>query len=136
MKPTKEQMLARIYEVIADKTLSFWCLLTWWLIFDTKQSVMTEYDEKFDNWPEILPEEIIWHPLTWWRIQLLMVNMEPSLEKRIKSNGLDIEELDLVWWLYKIFKENLLYDQNELQRMEHEKRPELKKLLMQFADYL
>ena len=76
----KQQMLDRIYEVISDKTISFWCLLT---IHrgDSKTQTRFVRDERHwgewftitEDWSEIqqnLPHskmyttyQIIWHPI-------------------------------------------------------------------------
>lgn len=80
---SKQQMLDRIYEVIADKTLSFGCKLSspkWIFVewMDSKKEIFTYYDVWLDNiwlgnnsryrhrrsdtklWKEI---RVIWHPV-------------------------------------------------------------------------
>ena len=51
---TKEEKLQKIYEKIADKTLSMWC------IFVDDNSVEYIYDNKLPRW---LIRKIIWHPV-------------------------------------------------------------------------
>lgn len=77
---------------------------------------------KFVKWIEAFS-----HPLTWWRI--CYINRKEGLYN-----------MDVRVWFRKIEdvfqKYRVLYDQNELQRMEHEKWPELKELLIQFTSYI
>lgn len=98
MKPTKEQMLERIYEVIADKTLSFGCLLTI-NRGDSKTQTRFVRDERIwgewftitEDWSEIqqnLPlskmyttYQIIWHPIMIGDIlDWIRVNIKASTE--------------------------------------------------------
>lgn len=65
-----------------------------------------------------------------------MVQLEPKLETMDSVMLLVAWETNTCVGLYRFFKKYLLYDQDELQRMQHEKRPELKNLLLKFWDYL
>ncbi len=81
--------------------------------------------------------EIIWHPLTRWRLSKIF-REKKILE--IKSNWTKIIDENF-WKLYYLIKLRFdnnvyMYDQSELERMQHEKRPELEKLLIQFTNYL
>lgn len=74
---------------------------------------------------EDLSIDIIWHPLKRGRLSYLRSKLG-EIDERFK-----IAEIPM------IFEEHIeLYDQNELQRMKHEKRPELEKLLIEFSTLL
>ena len=69
--------------------------------------------------------EVIGHPLTRGRLSYLRSKLGETDER------FRIAEIPM------IFEEHIeLYDQNETQRMKHEKRPELEKLLISFAALL
>ena len=88
IEPKKQEMIDRIYEVIADKTLSFGCKLSspkWIFVerMDSKKETFTYYDIWLDNirlgnnsryrhrrsniklWKEI---RVIWHDVMIWDI--------------------------------------------------------------------
>ena len=79
---TKKEMIDKIYEVIADKTLSFWCMISvnlWWenkhfntviidteyrdncILYKTRHPLfeLREWDNQIINWDV----KIIWHPV-------------------------------------------------------------------------
>lgn len=88
--PTREEMIKKIYEVIADKTLSFgckvhylmdrgkrewyhivWtdlpnCWFHWWLCEDWRW----RFDESGESRPayQVETDEIIWHPVMIWDV--------------------------------------------------------------------
>lgn len=82
---------------------------------------------------------VIWMPLTRWRIRCVLLKYQ-NRQILIKSLGARkclSEVWDILDELGILFDCNYeLYDQNELQRMKNEKRPELKTLLIQFSNYL
>ena len=71
--------------------------------------------------------EIIWHPLTLGRIYKLWYD-------HFMATGSDIiyqmqcimTDIQAIW----------LADKTEVERMQHEKRPELRSLLIKFAEYI
>lgn len=92
----------------------------------------TMYRSPDEEWEYICDElvekyfDILWKPLTRWRITYLFQTNEDWWDKDyIASKILD---------LFEDSKE--LYNQSELERQTHEKRPELKELLIQFSNYL
>lgn len=140
-------MLDKELDKLRDKTLSFWCLLNvsfydneehkylWKYIscvlnnnrfavvdelIDYKNSLYWLWEfTKEDEWIEI-----IWHPLTRWRIDHLDDNIE------------NIDSYNICRYIWAILRESHLLDKSEIERMQHEKRPELKELLIQFSNYL
>lgn len=92
--------------------------------------------------------EIIWNQLTRWRIEYLkklkliyytssFVWVEYNSIERQKASHLCHEFLWVCSQILIKFDENIeRYNQSELERMKHEKRPELKKLLLKFSNYL
>ena len=122
---------------LRNKELSFGCRIT--VQFDWQVTYIDKINYLLENWncrtvgPSVERNIISnnWHPLTWWRICHL-------LWAWINLNTKNIQSLiSTRWSMAAIFDYNSdLYDQNELQRMQHEKRPELKVLLKQFAEYI
>lgn len=146
---------------LRSKELSFWCFIETYIhseavriteLFDVASDDITAYNiwDELPHWEDIYCrvsvyswdfwlnhiKNILWHPLTRGRIQLLMVGMEATLTEKMILNGVWIEEVEIVGWLYRIFKENTLYDQTEIERMTSPKRPELRELLIKFAEYI
>lgn len=95
---------------------------------------------------------IIWHPLTRGRIlttynQAFRDNNETLISYTKDTSNIDkrYRELSKKNWalvatihqIESIFNEDfVLYEQNELQRMTSPKRPELRELLVKFAEYI
>lgn len=70
--------------------------------------------------------EVMWHPLTYWQI---------CYKHRI--DGGDDERSAYFNAIVMIFHEfPELYNQDETEWIKHEKRPELKNLLMTFSNYI
>lgn len=130
---------------LRDKTLSFWCILkyTTWpnqhiqhrivdsnalLTYDKDKWLFEhEYEYKYIPTTEY---KIIWHPLTRWRIEHCYRNNYPDR---------DVHKYTTIYAkIYKWFEHNreTAYNQSEIERQTHEKRPELKELLIQFSNYL
>ena len=89
---TKEQMIDKIYEVIADKTLSFGCLC----IVDSMNPIkyrMCRWDERPKT--EIL--KIIWHPVMIWDVLDWIESW--------KSNSLQEFISDNITWVIQLWKE-------------------------------
>lgn len=128
---------------LRNKELSFGCYISYsenWHNYVEKIIFHDDFPHVFD-WVDDLyctdsDYTIIWHPLTRWRICYL----HQSLQKR--DDWYDHPDLSekhpntLLEGMYYLFDTYGLYDQNELQRMQYEKRPELKELLIQFSNYL
>lgn len=142
-------MLDKNLDKLRDKTLSFWCKIIdkthsfFWKSVPEEMIIVSKSMEFYEtdwvyllhyrwnptvNFPieDILDGEkceIIWHPLTRWRIEYL---------HHTKNN-----DTDEYWSIHELFLFNPeLYNQSELERMQHEKRPELKELLLKFSNYL
>ncbi len=145
---------------LRNKELSFWCMLEL-----NEKAGMSWYIQRWNNfillsnnapklyvkhWNTVDQEEIfihdvkniIWHPLTRGRIIHLSETIEVWPWKRGDMDTMDERVANIEKWVsifgsIKIFLANhKLYDQNELQRITSEKRPELKKLLVEFSKYL
>ena len=107
-------MLDKELDKLRDKTLSFWCVII--------KSDWTIYRSSGAWWTMPVSNKIIWHPLTRWRIVYL----------RSKINQCkDWFSLEMFFHGNKEF-----YNQSELERMKSPHREELKKLLIQFSNYL
>ena len=142
-------MLDKNLDKLRDKTLSFWCKIIdkthsfFWKSVPEEMIIVSKSMEFYEtdwvyllhyrwnptvNFPieDILDGEkceIIWHPLTRWRIEYL---------HHTKNN-----DTDEYWSIHELFLFNPeLYNQSELERMQHEKRPQLRELLIQFSNYL
>ena len=123
-------MLDKELDKLRDKTISFWCHIIWskweWIIIWNE---MILFWEKVFHWFDT--QEMIWHPLTYWRIYSLSYKLRNTKSWKVADeilyNKTDIE---------RILKENDLIDKSELERQTHEKRSELKELLIQFSNYL
>lgn len=120
-------MLIPELDKLRDKTLSFWCkvlLVWWWYLVLVNKEKFSLYDtedwNRIDSWNIDL---IVWHPLTRWRIEYL---------HQTRNN-----DTDEYWSIHELFLFNPeLYDKSELERMQSPHREELKKLLIQFSNYL
>lgn len=147
-------MLDKELDKLRDKTLSFWCLLNVSFYDNEEHKYLWKYiscvlnnnrfavvDELIDYknslywlWKFTKEDEwieIIWHPLTRWRIEHCYRDNYPinkPVHKYITMRTL----------IYRWFESNreTAYNQSELERMQHEKRPELKELLLKFSNYL
>lgn len=146
-------MLDKELDKLRDKTLSFWCKIIdkthsfFWKSVPEEMIIVSKSMEFYEtdwvyllhyrwnptvNFPieDILDGEkceIIWHPLTRWRI-----------EHYYKNNGTDYKYTQIYIKIRTRFENSRekAYNQSELERMQHEKRPELKELLIQFSNYL
>lgn len=132
---------------LRDKTLSFGCIV----VRDQRERTVTRNGvdkylwvdltrgDQLDDYVDYQLTEVlvvIWHPLTRWRIEHIFRNNKPAdpdwtscipyrFDKCYRDIGFCLNEM----W-------ETTYDQNELQRQLHAKRPRLKGLLKQFSDYL
>lgn len=140
-------MLIPELDKLRDKTLSFWCVLWRYETEYDKELTMGTYisdnvpDEytiqyrvKLFNWKVIKMDseyeyKIIWHPLTLWRIEHIYWSIDK--ENRYDKLFVELKHLILKWIV-----DNNIIDKSELERMQHEKWPELKELLLQFSNYL
>lgn len=127
-------MLDKELDKLRDKTLSFGCVIfekSWWdvnyhRITTAKKQDNLEYTcecwwyEIFD----ISEYNIIWHPLTRWRIDHLDDNIE------------NIDSYNICRYIWARLRESHLLDKTEIERMQHEKRPELKELLVLVSNYI
>lgn len=126
---------------LRNKEKSFWCYVFQKARWEVNyyRAVWFEWTKVECWWFELYDIEdynIIWHPLTRWRIEHLFRNNKPAdpdwtscipyrFDKCYRDIGFCLNEM----W-------ETAYDQNELQRQLHAKRPRLKGLLKQFSDYL
>lgn len=134
-------MLDKSLDKLRDKTLKFWCVLelteeyrSWYITlpkwenvlyagFENKYWTVIHIDRVADNPQWMIKYKIAWMPLTRWRIEYL---------HQTKNN-----DTDEYWSIHELFLFNPeLYDQSELERQTHEKRPELRELLILFSNYL
>ena len=125
-------MLDKELNKLRDKTLSFWCFIkeypwesmlwaAWWTF--RSWSKQDSEDRVYD--------EILWHPLTYWRIYSLSYKLRSTKSWKVADeilyNKTDIE---------RILKEKDLIDKTELERQQSPHREELKELLLKFSNYL
>lgn len=108
-------MLDKELDKLRDKTLSFWCVI----------QNNAKLEERYDlSQSKSHIYKVIWHPLTRWRIDHLDDNIE------------NIDSYNICRYIWARLRESHLLDKSEIERMQHEKRPELKELLIQFSNYL
>lgn len=136
---------------LRNKELRFWCFIETDIhseavriteLFDVASDDITAYNiwDELPHWEDIYCrvsvyswdfwlnhiKNILWHPLTRGRITYLA---------QIHSDWWDLDNISSQ--VLDIFDDNReLYDQNELQRMTSPKRPELRELLIKFAEYI
>ena len=107
MTPTKQEMIDKIYEVIADKTLSFGCrIMTEWDIVK-----FLRVEEEMVLWPTVTclrenekivgimwfnVKNIIWHPVMIWDVFdfLYWSDIEPPVDYTDQDV---IEEIFVIW---------------------------------------
>lgn len=138
-------MLIPELDKLRDKKLSFGCVLelteeyrSWFITlpkwenvlyawFENKYWTVIKIDKVGDNPQWMIKYKILWHPLTRWRI-----------EHYYRNNGTDYKYTLIYIQIHTRFENSrkTAYNQSELERMQHEKRPELKELLIQFSNYL
>lgn len=154
-------MLSPELDVLRNKELSFWCVAMYInLKFHVRDEIITVYNvDNTENWIVDIIEimsghtyknvytskeisnnnwsddnyiyNIIWHPLTRWRIEYLVTNHKASPDEnkdllyRICINKI----LDIFTF------NNKLFDKTELERMQYDKRNELYPLLVEFSTY-
>jgi len=155
MKETTWSILCPDLDKLRNKELSFWCVIRcewkesyilWHHINRTRIPSADEYCYKIMSlklrWEDISSNynnfewyDILWHPLTWWRIEHLSdLHWTEQMHPNATLDAIQ-EQYDTIHMIDIFLTWYFLKDQNELQRMEHEKRPELKELLIQFASY-
>lgn len=124
-------MLDKELDKLRDKTLSFWCVVDIWRQWlNPLIRCLTIWYNKYKDidweyiYEEFCPDKIIWHPLTRWRIDHLDDNIE------------NIDSYNICRYIWARLRESHLLDKSEIERMQHEKRPELKELLLKFSNYL
>jgi len=122
MMRKKDRLWYLIYVQSSYKSLILWW--TYWIWNSTAQLNM------------VAEEYIIWHPLTWGR--LCHLGYPKLLNNKVHSR--EDTRCEEMWKLLINIEDLLLdmqsFDQNELQRMQHEKRPKLRELLIKFAEYI
>lgn len=158
-------MLTPELDKLRDKELSFWCYVyamsnnndDWvmkntFIVHKTENSLHKFWKNLLIIWWRWYREvyesnvEIIWHPLTRWRINQLEMDICMS-EYKDYNDSVEWTEVMLDFWLSgeitpivakieHILLYKWLWDKSEIERMKHEKRPELKELLIQFSNYL
>lgn len=109
-------MLDKELDKLRDKTLSFWCVII--------KSDWTIYRSSGVWWTMPVSNKILGHPLVRGRIEHLDDNIE------------NIDSYNICRYIWAILRESHLLDKSEIERMQHENRPELKELLIQFSNYL
>lgn len=124
-------MLDKELDKLRDKTLSFWCVVDIWRQWPNPLiRCLTIWYNKYKDidweyiYEEFCPDNIIWHPLTRWRIDHLDDNIE------------NIDSYNICRYIWARLRESHLLDKSEIERMQHEKRPELKELLVLFSNYI
>lgn len=147
-------MLDKELDKLRDKTLSFGCRVIdkthsfFWKSVPEEMIIVSKNMEFYEtdwvyllhyrwnptvNFPieDILDGEkceIIWNPLTRWRIY--------SLRFKVNKQSILIDvwnTVDNIWCLLSIMD---MFDKTEIERMKSPHREELKKLLIQFSNYL
>lgn len=101
----RQSMIDKIYEKIADKTLSFWCI-----IFH-KKNVDCEYDRYWKrtwddtawNTRNLYVDEIIWHPISLARVLSALIWI-------VWIHWSIIVKYDINWWWRDICPRKLLTD--------------------------
>lgn len=109
-------MLDKELDKLRDKTLSFWCVIM--------KEDWISYRTSWIWWQIPVNYIVLGHPLTRWRIE----HIEDSIE--------NIDSHNICRYIWSILRENHLLDKSELERMQHEKRLDLRELLIQFSNYI
>lgn len=117
---------------LRNKELIFWCII--YQDYLQKYFTVTKvYDEdniatvESDLHTQLNEVEVIWHPLTAWRIRKLWYdNFTITGSNIIHTMQCIMMDIQAMW----------LADKTEVERQRHDKRPELKELLIQFSNYL
>ena len=136
-----QTMLDKSLDKLRDKTLSFWCVIS---IYDNDYDLhecriiwnhYKDYVFTTDIWIVGEALNIIWHPLTRWRIEY---SRRSITKKIIEYNIQDDYPLRLMYDEIRRFlnRNYELYNQSELERMQSPHREKLKELLIQFSNYL
>lgn len=112
---------------IKETTKRFWAWGDEWCLRYVNDEGLTCSDYNWE-WGSVEPiTTIIWHPITWWRVQHLYRETKQERDFNYYDCKNKIEQ-----WLV----DNKCFDQNELQWMESPHREELKELLIKFSNYL
>lgn len=124
---------------LRNKELSFWLHFSLW---NYDWVVISEWWEvRWKRWLQLEwlrrqvfleQAEIIWHALTWGRIEYLSNGRWKYTEEWFDDNRFNSWQ-DIVTLLDT---DPRLYDQTEIERMTSPKRPELRELLVKFAEYI
>lgn len=131
-------MLDKELDKLRDKTLSFGCVIfekSWW---DVNYHRITTA-KKQDNWEytcecwwyeifDISEYNIIWNQLNRWRICYLYHESDNWYNQNKDHTINSIQDI--------LINNYIMLNQSELERMQYEKRPELRELLIQFSNYL
>ena len=112
-------MLDKELDKLRDKTISFWCVIM--------KEDWTSYRTSWIWWAIPVNNRVLGHPLTRWRI-----------EHYYRNHGTDYQFTQIYNAIKRYFEYNweTAFGQSELERQTHEKRSELKELLIQFSNYL
>ena len=103
-----------VYEVIADKTLNFWCKVTYEdsvFVLDSSVYISTSNMRKFlyikNSWYicNVNELQVIWHPIWYWIATHWLESKYELLQ------DLDISDLTLAWLWYNK-KENVEHPDN------------------------
>jgi len=154
-------MLDKELDKLRDKTLSFWCLLNVSFYDNEEHKYLWKYiscflnsnrfavvDELIDYknslywlWPFTKEDEwieIIWHPINWWRLYILRHWIKPSYLElwEPQYDHAKYNEFYLCFEDIKDLMYHIWFDKSEIERMQNEYWEDLKKLLIQFSNYL
>ena len=147
-------MIKKELDWLRDKTLSFWCLLkkdrsfyAWkraryiWLnynLINWKEYwiIFIDDSENIVQW-SIWTVEILWHPITRWRLYQLRYWKKPAYLEMWEQEY-DHSKYNLFFMCFHNIEElfrNTDYSQTEIERMYTEYRDKLYPLLLEFNSY-
>lgn len=134
---TTQLTLCPELDKLRNKDLSFGCITTIWTVITKDWEKTMDGDWFiFDDYPELNEHDILGHPITWWRLDHLsdlhwseQINPDVTLDEiQEQYDTIHLIEIRLTQYFAK--------DKTEIERMQHEKRPELKSLLTKFQNIL
>lgn len=143
-------MLDKELDKLRDKTLSFWCIIQiidnewnfeyWTVLRNNHWFEILALLGKKTNWYNteyIKKTEIIWHPLTRWRLYQLWHWRKPAYLE-VGEPEYDRNEYNKFYLCFENIKDifyTIWFDKTEIERMKHDKRNELYLLLIEFVQY-
>jgi len=114
----QQEMIDKIYEVIADKTLNFWCRLKdtfrEYYVWDEGRiyNIGGDWFQSGDIEDDSIDEmKIIWHPVMIWDILNYLVNSQPHIPRKLLKvwkelhKKIDEQSEECITFIYNLIKD-------------------------------